>query len=140
MDEFKIEEYDEIDNPKLKFYKVYRLGICEFDEFVSELNNKYNNFKDELYALQSIMDKIGVVNLPATKFRKIHGKKNDRKDVWEIKTKHLRVYSIKKEPNIFLLLGGIKTKQEEDISAVFRRYNPMRDDLEIIEQGRIDEK
>lgn len=133
MEDFYIKDYEETDNPKLRFYKVYRSGKCDFDEFIKELNEKYKSLRDELGAIHAIMDKIGVMNLPPAKFRIIKGGKNDRKDVWEVKSKHLRVYLIRKEPDMFLLLGGIKTKQDEDIATVFRRYNLLPDDIKIIE-------
>ena len=77
MADFYIREYEEADNPKLRFYKVYRSGKCDYDEFITELDGKYKSLRGELEAIHAIMDKIGVMNLPPTKFRIIKGGKND---------------------------------------------------------------
>ncbi|MDE6537284.1 MAG: hypothetical protein K2M13_04525 [Muribaculaceae bacterium] len=138
MEDFYLKKYEEADNPKLTFYKVYRSGKCDYDEFIENLNGKYKSLREELGAIHAIIDKIGIIQLPPSKFRNIKGGKNDRKDIWEIKSKHLRVYLIRKEPDMFLLLGGIKTKQEEDIATVFRRYNLLPEDMNILdEDGKV---
>ena len=134
MGSFSLKLYSEVTNPKLKFYKLYDDGVSLFDEFIEELETRNKSLKKEFPKILALMDSLGMVNLPVTKFRHINpGHKGDRNDVWEFKSKHLRVYVIRKEPDIFILLGGLKTNQPEDLKNIFRKFNDVPDELVITE-------
>lgn len=53
--------------------------------------------------------------LPYTKFKDITPKKEQEKE-YEFKTKHLRVYAIKKKNGKIIIMGGYKNSQKKDIS------------------------
>lgn len=137
MIRFHLKPFDEVSNPKLKFYKLYEDGVCYYDRFVEELDRKYKSLKKELPKIYALMDALGNMNLPTTKFRYIHpNHKGDREDVWEFKTAHLRVYVIKQEPDVYIVLGGYKNEQDANIEKVFKHFNNLPDELEI-EQYKI---
>lgn len=127
MDEFYLKLLDDIDNPKFDFFLLYKNGRNFFEEFVESLNQKSDI--EELNLIMSLMDKVDGNNLPVSKFRHIKGGKYDRKDIFEFKSKHLRVYSIKKEPDFYILLGGYKKGQEKDIAKIFRHFNDLPEDI-----------
>ena len=66
-----------------------------------------------LSGIIALMDKFGSCMLPNTKYRKIQG--TGRDDLFEFKKNNIRVYVLKKEPSVFVVLGGYKTKQKSDI-------------------------
>ncbi len=69
---------------------------------------------DKFDAIISYMDNMSPqIRYPDTKFKHI----NDvcRSDVFEFKKKPLRVYVVKQEPDIYVVLGGMKTDQKPDI-------------------------
>jgi hypothetical protein len=74
---------------------------------------------------------IDVAQLPPTKFRHIVGGKYDRKDVYEFKSKHLRVYTLKVQPDFYIVLGGYKKGQEKDIAKIFNQFNQLPPDIVI---------
>lgn len=37
MPEFKTESYRDVNNPQYKFYKLYIDGVCQFNEFLEDL-------------------------------------------------------------------------------------------------------
>ncbi|MBD5358542.1 MAG: hypothetical protein HDR88_16410 [Bacteroides sp.] len=93
MVEFHLKPFDEVSNPKFKFYKLYEDDISYYDNFVEELGRKYKSLIKELPKIYALMDALGNMTLPITKFRYIHpNNKGDREDIWEFKTRHLRVY------------------------------------------------
>lgn len=129
MAEYLKKYYDEIENTKYAFFKLYRDGKCEYEEFVDSLHQKTE--LEELQQIKAIMDKVDTNNMPIKKYRHItsgRGKKR-RKDIYEFKSKHLRVYAIKTDIEYYLLLGGFKKDQEEDIEKVFKKYNDVPDNV-----------
>lgn len=60
-------------------------------------------------------------SLPDTKFRDITPSGEKVKEC-EFKSKHLRVYAIKKENGKIIMLGGLKTTQKED----FKRFRSLK--------------
>lgn len=123
MADYQKEYYDEIENCKYDFYKLYRDGKCEYDLFVKTLVPKTDI--EELQQIKAIMDKVDVNNMPLSKYRHISSGRGSkrRKDVYEFKSKHLRVYAIKTDKDYYLLLGGYKKSQDNDIEKVFKKYN-----------------
>lgn len=67
--------------------------------------------------------------LPATKFGHIKGV--CRQDVYEFKKDALRVYAIIQEPDVFIILGGFKTKQPSDIKRLNQYIKSLPQDIII---------
>ncbi|MDE7388408.1 MAG: hypothetical protein K2M97_04040 [Muribaculaceae bacterium] len=116
--------YDDVTNPKYKFYVLYEDDRSYFEEFIDSLEQASD--LDEFDQIRALMDKVDNNNLPKSKYRHIKGGKSDRKDVYEFKSKHLRIYAIKMTPNYYLLLGGHKKTQDKDIDKVFRHFNDVK--------------
>jgi hypothetical protein len=133
MDEFYLTPFDDVDNPKSDFYLLYKNDRNFFIEFIESLRQKSDI--EELNSIRALMDIIDN-NLPKTKFNHITGgsRNKNRKDVYEFKSKHLRVYVIKKSPDFYIILGGYKKGQKKDIEKIFRHFNDIPDDIEIIEK------
>ncbi len=129
MDDFYLRPLDDVDNPKYGFFLLYKNGRNYFEEFVGSLRQKSD--LAELDTIRALMDKVDNNNLPKAKYRHISGGKRDRKDVYEFKSKHLRVYAIKKEPDYYIILGGFKKGQESDIEKIFRHFNELPEKIEI---------
>jgi hypothetical protein len=128
MDEYYRILLEDVDNPKCDFYLLYKNGKCYFEEFVDSLTQKSD--LAELDKIRALMD-IDVAQLPPTKFRHIVGGKYDRKDVYEFKSKHLRVYTLKVQPDFYIVLGGYKKGQEKDIAKIFNQFNQLPPDIVI---------
>lgn len=92
MAEFYLCPVDDIDNQKYDFYLLYIDGRNFFEDFVKSLRQKSE--LDEMDTIMALMDKVDNNNLPTSKYRHITGGKYDRKDVWEFKSKHLRIYTL----------------------------------------------
>lgn len=133
IDEYHLCPLDDIGNPKYEFYFLYKNGCCFCKEFIDSLQQKSDI--DELAELLAIMGKVDNNNLPQSKYRHITGGKRDRKDVYEFKTKHLRLYAIKKEPDYYLVVAGYKKGQDKDIAKVFRHFNYIPDRIAIKDES-----
>lgn len=132
MIEYKFIRYEPVSNPRLKFYKLYKDGVCFYDEFLEDLDHKYKSLKKELNKIHALMDMVGNVPLPIKKFRHIHpNSKGDRGDIWEFKTDHLRVYVVRQEPDIYIVVGGFKNDQERAIEKVFKQFGNLPEKLKI---------
>lgn len=129
IDEFLLELLEDVDNPKYKFYVLFKNGKSFYEEFVDSLKQAQD--LDELDSIIALMDKVDNNNLPPKKFNHIVGQGKRRKDVYEFKSKHLRVYVIKKSPDFYIVLGGFKKTQEKDIDRVFRHFNVLPDYIPI---------
>lgn len=129
MAEFYLCPVDDIDNPKYDFYLLYIDGRNFFEDFVKSLRQKSE--LDEMDTIMALMDKVDNNNLPTSKYRHITGGKYDRKDVWEFKSKHLRIYTLKIPPDYYIVLGGYKKGQEKDIAKIFRHFNNIPDEIPI---------
>jgi hypothetical protein len=99
---------------KQKFYKLFKDGRCEFDEF--ELEAK-QNYQAQINTVYAIMDKVAnLVTLPITKFNVITPKKSEVSE-YEFKSKDLRVYAIHlKDTGKIVIIGGYKNTQKNDIN------------------------
>lgn len=131
MDEYYLRPMSDVTSLRFRFYLLYENGRNFFEEFVDSL--KQRSELEELNSIRALMDRLDVNNLPPSKFRHISGGKEDRNDVYEFKSKHLRVYVLKLEPEIYVVLGGYKKSQEKDIKKVFRHFNCLPDEIEIRE-------
>lgn len=128
-DDFYLMPYREVNNPNTNFYLLYKNDKNFFLDFKNSLSQK--NDINEFYSIIALMDFIDGNNLPPKKFKHIIGGKKDRKDIFEFKSKHLRVYVIKKEPDMYVVLGGFKKNQVKDISKIFRHFNNIPDKIKI---------
>lgn len=136
MDEFYLCPLEDIGNPRYSFYFLYKNGRCFCKEFIDSLQQKSD--LDEVAELLAIMGKVDNNNLPTSKYNHIRGGKSDRKDVYEFKTKHLRLYAIKKEPDYYLIVAGYKKGQEKDIAKVFRHFNNIPENIEIRDDSDVE--
>lgn len=128
---YSIQKLDIVNNPKCHFYKLFIDGKCQFDDFTSEVEANKADLKS-LVNIYSRMDSFDPdQKLPDTIFNYIRGGKYDRKDVYEFKKDKLRVYVILIKPNVYVVYGGHKKKQQKDIARVFNAINTF-DENEII--------
>jgi len=115
MNIFVIERIEEIEG-KLHFYKLRINGICEFDRFWTKCELD-GNLNGELHTIQARMQQLAELKtLPNEKHKDITPK-NELVKEYEIKTKHIRVYTIHdKEYGRLIILGGKKVNQKKDIN------------------------
>ena len=114
-------EYEEIPceligNKEYKFYELRINGenlFRKFQEQISPGSNDDKSFKGVLALMEMISPSI---RLPKTKFRHIKGCK--RKDIFEFKKGNIRIYVIKQEPILYIILAGYKNKQSGDIKNI----------------------
>lgn len=131
MSEYALCPLEDINNPKYRFYLLYKDGLNFYEDFRDSLIQKTD--LDELDSILALMDRVDNNNLPVSKYRHIKGGKYDRDDVYEFKSKHLRIYVIKKTPDYFVVLGGYKKGQEKDIAKVFRHFNDLPADIPVLD-------
>ncbi|MDR2951511.1 MAG: hypothetical protein LBV71_20165 [Prevotella sp.] len=115
MTTFTAEILKSIKSGRLTYYKLFQNNRCQFDEFCNDLDKNSAEGK-EIKNIYTYMDFLSIENekLPTKKFKLIKGV--DR--LYEFKTKKLRVYVYKQEPDVIVILGGYKTTQKEDISKI----------------------
>ncbi len=114
MSKFALKTLEEI-HGKQNFEKLVVNDKCLFEEFEQEIQ-KSGRYSNELAMLFSYMEFIANgKTLPYTKFKDITPKKEQEKE-YEFKTKHLRVYAIKKKNGKIIIMGGYKNSQKKDIS------------------------
>lgn len=110
--------FDLVANDSYRFYKLYIDGKCQFDEFYDMVVSSIKERRD-FEGMVALMDAFSAqLMLPDTKFKHINGL--HRTDVWEFKKKNLRVYVIKDEPEIIIVMGGHKSTQKKDIKILDR--------------------
>lgn len=111
---FTVELFELVVNGKYSFFKLLINGKSLFDEFCKDIKD----VRDEktLSGIIALMDNFGSCMLPNAKFRKIQG--TGRDDLFEFKKNNIRVYVLKKEPSVFVVLGGYKTRQKSDIARL----------------------
>lgn len=115
MPKFELEKIDAIVG-KQAFYKLLKDGVCEFDEFVTQIRIE-GSFNKEITKIYALMQQVSELKtLPQEKFKELKYSKSDDKE-YEIKTKHLRVYLFHQEyTGKIIVIGGKKTTQDQDIA------------------------
>ena len=110
--------FDLVNNIQYKFQKLYINGRCQFDDFMEDVEiGSSKKDKGSLKSIFNYMDNFSDnLRLPYTKFRKIE--LVNRFDVFEFKKDAIRVYVILQKPNIFIVLGGYKKNQTNDINKL----------------------
>lgn len=111
--EYIKERLDLVNNPTYVYYKLYVDGKCQFDEFYNEVIRDVKKSKD-MAAIINLMDNLGAMMLPSTKFN--HIQDSQRCDLFEFKKNSLRVYVISRKPEIYVVMGGDKKDQKQDIA------------------------
>lgn len=108
--------YTDVNNPQYKFYKLYVDGVCRFDEFLNALQR--NKSDKKLYnAIVAYMDQLtDQTRFPAKIFN--HIVDEDRHDLYEFKKDRLRVYVVRQRPDIYIVIGGFKATQKNDIEKL----------------------
>lgn len=104
---------------KLKFYKLLENGKAQIDAFYDEICKSERLLKD-FKSILACMDYVAETDskMPNTKVNSI--KYNGKDIVIEFKKNTLRVYCIKKAPNVLVVLGGFKKEQGADINKLKR--------------------
>ena len=118
MPEYREEPLEIVNNEEYTYYKLYVDEKCYFDEFYEEVVDDVR-YCNKMAAIITYMDELGAQLIPKEKFRNIKGL--NRSDVFEFKKKPLRVYVIKQKPNIYVVMGGYKNEQKNDISILKKR-------------------
>lgn len=113
MNQYETSRYELVNNEIYRFKKLTINGRCHIQEFYESIQ-KQPKLLAKFDAIIAYMDKMGPhIRYPQEIFRQIKGV--DRQDVFEFKKKPLRVYVVKQEPDIFVVLGGMKNEQDDDI-------------------------
>jgi len=102
---------------KVSFFKLEIDGVCEFDEFCENLENKKEERKlRTIYAIMESASNITPTRLPGAKFKELEGRPHgDNVKEYEIKKKPYRVYLFKDDEGNVIVFGGTKNNQKKDI-------------------------
>ena len=97
-------------------------GIGQLSVFEQTLRGQHSQYVSELRTMLTYIEYIADGNsLPDTKLRDITPSGEKVKE-YEFKSKHLRVYAIKKANGKLIMLGGLKTTQKGD----FKRFRSLK--------------
>lgn len=99
------------------FYKLHIDGVCQFDEFIEEIN-MVKIARKKISDLFSRMGCFGDYLMPKKYFR--HIKEVQHKDIFEFKKDDIRIYVKLEKPNVIIILGGYKGTQKKDIQKIKR--------------------
>jgi len=120
---FALKRIKEIDS-KQTIDKLIINDKCQFDEFEENVLNE-KKYQNEIGMIYTYLEYISNgKSLPAKHFKDITPDKEKVKE-YEFKTKHLRIYTIKKKNGKIIILGGFKNNQKKDINkfrAIKKRY------------------
>lgn len=116
---YEIRKFEPVNNKEYDFYEVAVNGKYHCQNFIDGLNQTQDVKK--LHNIYAYMDSFSSSLLPSSKFRAIKGLK--RNDVFEFKKNDIRIYVIKKKPNVFVILGGFKGNQDKDINRIDKLFN-----------------
>lgn len=102
-----------------KVNKLVRNGRCLVDEFENEIRRD-SNIAPELDELVATIEDVANGKLvPKNQYRKLRLSNKLQYSVFEVKSKHLRLYLIhEKNTGQLHILGGKKGDQDEDIKRV----------------------
>ena len=129
MSDYSITPYDDVNNPQYIFYKLYVNGVCQFDDFLKEIERNKSDQKLFSYIIRYMDCMTDQIRLPKTKLN--HIESNDRTDIFEFKKDRLRVYVLKQKPNVFIVIGGYKATQKKDISVLKSRIKDFPKNYEL---------
>lgn len=119
---------------RLKFYKLLENGKAQIDSFSDELcaDKKLEKDINVIWAFMNIMAENDIF-LPKEKVNSV--KDGDKEIAIEFKKNDLRVYCVKIVPKVFVVFGGYKKNQKNDIKKLKRLLKEVGDleNLEIID-------
>lgn len=120
---------------KLKFFKLLKDEVSPFDLFYEEMIKDAKHKKDILHIL-TMMDYMAEKDekLPKEKVNSI--KEGDKVIGIELKKNDLRVYCIKQEPDVFVVLGGYKKNQVKDIKYLKRLLKENKDLIQVLQRAK----
>lgn len=96
------------------FHKLCQGKSCQFDDFLTEIG-KNPQYKAEWAKIVRWMEAYGAIeNIPSKHYRIIRGLK--RTDIYEYRSKSLRVYVKVDKPDVIIVIGGYKKNQKQDIN------------------------
>lgn len=112
---YRIVECDFIHNHGgFVFHKLHQGESCQFDEFLTEIGEN-PQYKAEWAKIVRWMEAYGAIeNIPSKHYRIIRGLK--RTDIYEYRSKSLRVYVKVDKPDVIIVIGGYKKNQKQDIN------------------------
>ena len=121
-------------NGKLRFYKMLKDGVAPFDLFYEEVCGDKRHKKDMLKIL-AMMDYVAETNaiLPKEKVNSI--KEGDKVIGIEFKKNDLRVYCLKQDPDVFVVMGGYKKNQDNDIKNLKKLLKTNKNLLEVLQRS-----
>ena len=98
-------------------------GVGQLAAFEKLLALKHKQYLSEFRTMLSYIEYAANGNtLPDTRFKDVTPSGATTKE-YEFKSKHLRLYAIKQLNGKIIVLGGLKTKQEED----FKRFRSLKE-------------
>ena len=134
MCNFAVESFESVsDKGRIKFYKVLIDGKAQIDSFVDEIC-KDKALEKEWKKVLACMDYVAETNnkLPSQKLNSV---KDGKKEIAvEFKSNTLRIYCFKKDPNVFIILGGYKKTQKDDINKIKRLLRTDKELVNTLEQ------
>ena len=121
---FAFEKLDEVKNGKLTFYKILIDGVCLYDKFCEEVDND-KVLSKSMNKIRTYMNLLAETDclLPSAKFNSI--KLKHKVIGYEFKSDAIRVYVVKKNFDIIVVLGGYKKNQEKDIKKFVKITNEL---------------
>jgi putative component of toxin-antitoxin plasmid stabilization module len=97
-------------------------GIGQLEFFEQELDKSDSRYLSEFKTLKAYIEyAANGKSLGDTKFKDVTPQKEDVKE-YEFKSKHLRIYAIKKDNGKIIVLGGFKNTQKQD----FKRFRSLK--------------
>lgn len=133
MSKIEIKKYDIIQNKQYNYHKLYVDGKCRFDDFANDVTGREESSLKSIYTMMEMYS--SEMSFPKTKFNRIKGIKvdgNELTNIFEFKKDNIRVYLIKHKPNMYIILGGIKTKQKSDIKKINQLLNSIKAQIKKI--------
>jgi hypothetical protein len=98
----------------LRWQKLVVNNHCLFDEFYAEIAAE-GNLRTQLKRAMLSMEEFGNgLMLPSTQVKRIT-RQGDMVNLFEIKTRHLRIYFFRDITGAIVVLGGKKSTQKHDI-------------------------
>lgn len=133
MGKIETKKYDIIQNKEYNYHKLYVDGKCRFDDFANDVTGREESSLKSIYTMMEMYS--SEISFPKTKFNRIKGIKVEGKEltnIYEFKKDNIRVYLIKHKPNMYIILGGIKTKQKSDIKKINQLLNSIKGQIKKI--------
>lgn len=114
MPKFALRKIQAINGKQQGFDELTIDNIGQLEAFSEKITERYGSELDAIFLyMQRVADGD---SLPANKFKDVTPQKEKVKE-YEFKSKHLRVYAIKKENGKIVILGGYKNTQAEDFKT-----------------------